>query len=146
MSEAATLARVSGLKPTAQRMAIIEALEGKDRPVTAQALHDELRGSGAPGLATVYRTLRALAASGTAETFEAEPGEVAYKLCEEMHHHHLICERCGQVETIPSCEVEDWAAAVAKRRGFRVTGHRADVYGLCASCRRQAGSVPATSR
>ena len=136
MSDAATLARGAGLKPTPQRVAIIEALEGKDRPVTAQDLHDEMRGSGAPGLATVYRTLRALAEAGTAETFEAEPGELAYKLCEVVHHHHLICERCGQVTTIPSCEVEGWASAVAKRRGFRVTGHRADVYGLCARCSR----------
>jgi Fur family ferric uptake transcriptional regulator len=137
VSGAATLALGAGLRPTPQRVAIIEALEGKERPVTAQDLHDELRGRGAPGLATVYRTLRALAKAGTAETFEAEPGEMAYKLCEVVHHHHLICERCGDVETIPSCEVEDWAATVAKRRGFRVTGHRADVYGLCARCRRQ---------
>lgn len=137
MTDAPTLARDAGLRPTPQRVAIIEALDGKDRAVTAQDLHDELRGRGAPGLATVYRTLRALAEAGTAETFEAEPGELAYKLCEVVHHHHLICESCGQVVTIPSCEVEDWAAAVAKRRGFRVTGHRADVYGLCANCRRR---------
>jgi Fur family ferric uptake transcriptional regulator len=139
MSEAAALASLSGLRPTPQRVAIIRALEGKDRPVTAQSLHDEIRGRGGPGLATVYRTLRALADAGTAETFAAGEGEVAYKLCEVAHHHHLICERCGQVVTIPSCEVEDWAAAVGRRRGFAVTGHRADVYGLCRSCRRRAG-------
>jgi Fur family transcriptional regulator, ferric uptake regulator len=137
MTEAATLARLSGLRPTPQRVAIIEALEGKDRPVTAQALHDQVREQGGPGLATVYRTLRALADTGTAETFDAGEGEVAYKLCQVEHHHHLICERCGQVTTIPSCEVEDWASAVGRRRGFAVTGHRADVYGLCRSCRRR---------
>lgn len=137
MTEAAALARLSGLRPTPQRVAIIEALEGKERPVTAQTLHDQVRGKGGPGLATVYRTLRALADTGTAETFDAGEGEVAYKLCQVEHHHHLICERCGQVTTIPSCEVEDWAAAVGRRRGFAVTGHRADVYGLCRSCRRR---------
>lgn len=137
MTEAAALARLSGLRPTPQRVAIIEALEGKNRPVTAQTLHDEVRGRGGPGLATVYRTLRALADTGTAETFDAGEGEVAYKLCQVEHHHHLICERCGQVTTIPSCEVEDWASAVGRRRGFAVTGHRADVYGLCRSCRRR---------
>jgi Fur family transcriptional regulator, ferric uptake regulator len=136
MSEAATLARLSGLRPTPQRVAIIGALEGKSRPVTAQALHEEIGGRGGPGLATVYRTLRALAATGTAETF-AEGDEVAYKLCAVDHHHHLICERCARVTTIPSCEVEDWASQVARRRGFAVTGHRADVYGVCASCRRR---------
>ncbi|HYZ10394.1 MAG TPA: Fur family transcriptional regulator [Actinomycetota bacterium] len=137
MTEAAALAAVSGLRATPQRVAIIRALEGKRRPVTAQTLHEEIRGRGGPGLATVYRTLRALADAGTAETFPAGEGEVAYKLCEVDHHHHLICERCGQVATIPSCEVEDWASAVGRRRGFAVTGHRADVYGLCASCRRR---------
>jgi Fur family ferric uptake transcriptional regulator len=136
MSEAAALARLSGLRPTPQRVAIIEALEGKDRPVTAQALHEEIGGGEGPGLATVYRTLRTLAQTGTAETFEAGD-ELAYKLCAVDHHHHLICERCGQVVTIPSCEVEDWASQVGRRRGFAVTSHRADVYGLCASCRRR---------
>jgi Fe2+ or Zn2+ uptake regulation protein len=38
--------------------------------------------------------------------------------------------------TIPSCEVEDWARVVARRRGFAVTGHRADIYGLCQTCRK----------
>jgi Fur family ferric uptake transcriptional regulator len=126
---------MAGLRPTPQRVAIIEALEGKDRPVTAQDLHEEVRA--ATGLATVYRTLRALADTGLAESFPANEGEQAYKLCEPAHHHHLICERCGQVQTIPSCEVEDWAAAVGRRRGFSVTGHRADVYGLCERCRRR---------
>jgi Fur family ferric uptake transcriptional regulator len=138
MTDAAALARLSGLRPTPQRVAILEALEGKDRPVTAQALHEEIGSRGGPGLATVYRTLRALAASGTAETFDAGD-ELAYKLCAVDHHHHLICERCGQVTTIPSCEVEGWASQVARRRGFAVTGHRADVYGVCASCRRREG-------
>jgi Fur family ferric uptake transcriptional regulator len=136
MIDAAALARVSGLRPTPQRMAIIAALDGKDRPVTAQDLHEEVRDPEGIGLATVYRTLRALADAGTAEAFSPEGGEVAYKLCEDAHHHHLICESCGQVTTIPSCEVEDWASAVGRRRGFRVTGHRADVYGICATCRR----------
>lgn len=140
MTEAVALARLSGLRPTPQRVAIIEALEGKERPVTAQALHGEVRGRAGPGLATVYRTLQALAESGTAETFTTDEGEAAYKLCQVDHHHHLICERCGQVAAIPSCEVEDWAASVARPRGFTVTGHRADVYGVCEACRRRGRS------
>jgi Fur family ferric uptake transcriptional regulator len=157
VTEAAALARLAGLRPTSQRVAIIKALEGRDRPVTAQVLHEEVRG---PGLATVYRTLRALADTGVAETFPAGEGEVAYRLCEVDHHHHLICERCGQVISVPSCEVGGWATAVGRRRGFRVTGHRADVYGICQSCRvggrarrsprnrgiERAAQPPATSR
>jgi Fur family ferric uptake transcriptional regulator len=136
VSDAAGMARIAGLRPTPQRVAIIETLKGRDRPVTAQDLHRKVRPS--TGLATVYRTLRALEETGLAEAFPAGEGEQAYKLCEPAHHHHLICERCGQVLTIPSCEVEDWAATVARRRGFSVTGHRADVYGLCDRCRHRS--------
>jgi len=141
MTEASTLARMAGLRPTQQRVAIIAALEGKDRPVTAQELHGEVRGPASPGLATVYRTLRALAESGVAQTFEAGEQEQAYKLCEPAHHHHLICERCGQVVEVPSCEVEGWAGTVARRRGFTVTGHRADVYGVCQTCRARTAAT-----
>jgi Fur family ferric uptake transcriptional regulator len=134
--EPATVVRKAGLRPTRQRVAIIDALGTKERPVTAQSLHREVdRRGGGPGLATVYRTLRALAESGMVETFEAGEGEISYKLCETVHHHHLICDRCGQMQTIPSCEVEGWASTVARRRGFAVTGHRADIYGVCDSCR-----------
>lgn len=135
MTQAAALARMAGLRPTPQRVAIIDALEGKDRPVTAQDLHGEIRTAAGPGLATVYRTLRALAEVGLAESFPVGEAEHAYKLCEPAHHHHLICDRCGHVVSIPSCEVQGWATDVGRRRGFTVTGHRADVYGLCRRCR-----------
>lgn len=133
MKEAAAVARMAGLRPTRQRTAIIAALGGKDRPVTAQTLHREVARRGGPGLATVYRTLRALAAAGVVEAFPAGE-EAAYRLCDPAHHHHLICERCGRVQTIPSCEVEEWAEAVGRRRGFAVRAHRADVYGTCERC------------
>ncbi len=123
------------LRPTRQRTAILRAMEKAGRPVTAQALHARLNrpGSG-PGLATIYRTLQALAQEGFARTFPAGEGELAYKLCDPGHHHHLICEGCGKVAEIPSCEVERWASAAARRRGFTVSSHQADIFGLCERC------------
>jgi Fur family ferric uptake transcriptional regulator len=137
----------AGLRPTRQRAAIIAAMGGRRRPVTAQDLHAVLARPGpaggakpadGPGLATVYRTLQALEQAGLVRTFPAGDGELAYKLCEPGHHHHLICERCGRVVEIPSCEVEEWAAQVAGRRGFEVSSHQADIYGVCERCQEGA--------
>lgn len=134
MNPRAALA-LAGLRPTRQRAAILRALERSTRPVTAQALHGRMqRRADGPGLATVYRTLQALAQAGLARTFPAGEGELAYKLCEPGHHHHLICEGCGLVVEIPSCEVEPWAARTARRRGFTVSSHQAEIFGRCASC------------
>jgi Fur family transcriptional regulator, ferric uptake regulator len=139
MTGEASLLEGAGLKRTRQRLAILRSVPGEGRPVTAQDLYARLRHSrGSPGLATVYRTLRSLAEAGVLRTFPAGEGEIAYRRCEPGHHHHLICDRCGRVLEIPSCEVEEWAAAVAARRGFTASRHQADIFGLCDSCRATA--------
>jgi Fur family ferric uptake transcriptional regulator len=126
----------AGLRATRQRTAIVRAMEREGRPVTAQSLHARLaKPRKGPGLATIYRTLQALAQAGFARTFPAGEGELSYKLCDPGHHHHLICERCGRVVEIPSCEIEGWASSAARRRGFSVSSHQADIFGLCADCR-----------
>ena len=95
------------------------------------------------GLATIYRTLGALTEAGVLRTFPGREGEVAYRLCEPGHHHHLICEECGRIVEIPSCEVEEWASGVAQRRGFTATRHQADIFGLCSDCQRPTSRKPA---
>ena len=127
--------RRAGLRVTRQRLAVLEALAGRGGVVTAQELHHELRGRRhAPGLATVYRTLAVLAQAGEVDTFPRD-GEQAFRLCGDEHHHHLVCTGCGSVDEVDAAEVEAWVVRVARRRGFRVTSHTADVYGLCRGCR-----------
>jgi Fur family ferric uptake transcriptional regulator len=136
---AATMLVEAGLRPTRQREAVIRAMERVGRPITAQALHARLnRPDRGPGLATIYRTLRALEQAGYARTFPASGGEASYKLCHPGHHHHLVCEGCGLVVEIPSCEIEGWATRVARRRGFTVSSHQADIFGLCEACASKA--------
>jgi Fur family transcriptional regulator, ferric uptake regulator len=128
----------AGLRPTRQRMTILRAVAREDRPVTAQDLYARMRREASwPGLATIYRTLNSLSDAGVLLRFPAREGEVAYRLCQPGHHHHLICERCGIIVEIPSCEVEEWAAGVASRRGFVASRHQADIFGQCASCAKE---------
>lgn len=126
--------REAGLRPTRQRLTVLDALRDRDGAITAQDLHAELRQAGDPvGLTTVYRTLASLAEAGFLDTF-ARDGEQAFRLCGDAHHHHLVCETCNKVEEITAEEVERWVSQVAKTRGFTVTGHRADIFGVCAEC------------
>ena len=130
--------REAGLRATRQRLTVLDALRGRDDAVTAQDLHMELRQAGSPiGLTTVYRTLTALADADLLDVFTRD-GEQAFRLCGTAHHHHLVCEMCGTVEEITAEEVERWVSEVAARRGYEVTGHRADVFGVCADCQRRA--------
>lgn len=127
--------RSAGLRVTRQRVAVLESLARREGLVTAQDLYQDLRGKrGAPGLATVYRTLGALAGAGEVDRFPLE-GELAFRLCRDEHHHHLVCDTCGSVQEVESEEVEEWVSRVTRRRGFAVRSHTADIFGLCRSCR-----------
>ncbi len=127
--------REAGLRATRQRLTVLAALRERPDAVTAQDLHQELRQAGEPiGLTTVYRTLTALAESGLLDVFTRD-GEQAFRLCGDGHHHHLVCETCNRIEEITAEEVERWVGQVAERRGYEVTGHRADIFGICADCR-----------
>ena len=130
-----TLLQAAGLRATSQRLVVLDALDGRHGAVSAQELHAELRSQGrSPGLATIYRTLQALAEAHAVDSFVRE-GELSYRLCGTKHHHHLVCESCGSVEEVGAEQVESWIKAVARRRGFSVTGHTVDVFGACRDCR-----------
>src|SRR4051812_15207380 len=116
---------------TEQREAIVEALRGSDRAVTAQELHGQLSGV---GLATVYRNLQRLADSGDADTLRRSNGELAFLLCEGGHHHHLECRSCGRVERVRDCRLDDWARKVAADHGFSQVEHHAELVGVCTHC------------
>jgi Fur family transcriptional regulator, ferric uptake regulator len=119
-------------RTTRQRSAVLAALRQAPEPLSAQDLHAGL--GRRVGLATVYRTLQGLVESGQVDVFRRDSGEALYRLCNPLHHHHLVCERCGRVEEIDACEVQPWAEQAARRRGFAITGHQADIFGLCPKC------------
>lgn len=121
---------------TAQRTALSTVLGKIDEFMTAQELYDRARAAGVRiGLATVYRTLADLVASGEIDTLRGPAGETLYRQCgESEHHHHLVCRMCGHTEEVTSARVERWAQSVGEQYGFSEVGHEVELTGVCASC------------
>lgn len=128
-----------GRRDTRQRRALREHLEGSDSFLSAQQLYDELRtGGDRVGLATVYRTLQAMAEAGEVDVLHHE-GETLYRKCGARHHHHLVCRNCGVAVEIDGPTVERWAAKTADQHGFTEIAHIVEIFGLCASCAESSG-------
>ena len=125
-----------GVRATRQRAAIANLLETVSEFRSAQELHDELRSRGEGiGLATVYRTLQAMAASGLLDTLRTKSGQSLYRHCsQEHHHHHLVCRRCGATLEIQGRDAEKWAADVAREAGFSDVSHTIEIFGVCSDC------------
>jgi Fur family ferric uptake transcriptional regulator len=131
-------ARLAGVhvRPTRQRLLVLEALAAEPHDATAQELHARLRERGERiGLATVYRTLSLLRERDVVDELSHQAGESCYRLCGPGHHHHLVCTRCHRVEELEECVIDEWVASVSTARGFSPTSHALEVSGVCADCR-----------
>jgi Fur family transcriptional regulator, ferric uptake regulator len=124
------------VRPTRQRLLVLETLAAEPHDVTAQELHARLRKRGERvGLATVYRTLSLLAQRHVIDELSHRAGESCYRLCGPGHHHHLVCTSCHRVEELEDCAIEEWLASASSARGFSPTSHTLEVSGVCAECR-----------
>ncbi|WJY98067.1 Fur family transcriptional regulator [Corynebacterium fournieri] len=125
-----------GPRMTRQRAAVVETLRGMDKFVSAKTIHEQLLDDGdSVGLTTVYRTLQSLAEVEAVDVLHSPDGETLYRDCfSGHHHHHLVCTECGRSEEIEGGPVEKWAELIAARYGYELSGHDAEVYGVCRPC------------
>lgn len=128
--EATTASSVQ--RNTRQRAAIRNVFLRNERPLTAQEVLDlaqeEVRGM---GLATVYRTLKTLVEERWISTVEI-PGEAPrYEISGKGHHHHFLCDSCGELYEIKAC-LNDFAHLTPQ--GFTLRSHEIFLYGTCSRC------------
>lgn len=132
--------RQQGLKSTAQRDDIARVFFASNRHISVEELYNEVkRVNSRIGYATVYRTMKLLTECGLAVERHFRDAEARYESqAEGRHHDHLICERCGQIVEFAEDRIEAMQAEVAERLGFRITGHKMELYGLCGGCQRKS--------
>lgn len=122
-----------GVRATAQRRAVTRAVGESTGGFTVAELHDRARRlEPGLGLATTYRTVELLRASGAVHPLLGE-GRSTYVRCRPDHHHHLVCTSCGGVEETELCAAPP-DAELQRRHGFRPAAHEVDIYGTCRRC------------
>lgn len=123
-------------RETRQKRAIASLLDRTDEFTSAQDLHARLREAGERiGLATVYSQLRALAGTGEIDSLRAESGETLYRRCgSPVHHHHLVCRRCGRTVELDAADLEALARRLGEEHGFSALEHVVEITGLCQEC------------
>ena len=127
--------RDTARRPTRQRAAVAAVLADVEDFRSAQELHALLREAGEKvGLATVYRTLQAMAADGSIDMLRTAEGEAVYRACSTGHHHHLVCRDCGKTVEVEGPAVERWADRISEEHGFSDVQHTLEIFGTCAAC------------
>ena len=117
---------------TGPREQIVQAIAEKPGSFAPEALVEELKAKGI-GRATVYRALELLERLGMLSRMHLGAWH-GYTVCDDSHHHHLVCSSCNTVVPVDATTIEADIHKLAEQLGFRVDTHTLEFAGRCADC------------
>jgi Fur family transcriptional regulator, ferric uptake regulator len=120
-----------GMRMTGQRRTIARVLsEAEDHPDVEEVYRRASARDPRISLSTVYRTVRLLESAGILERHEFGDGRARYEPAGHSHHDHLINVKTGEVIEFSNEQIEKLQEAVARELGFKLIGHRLELFGL----------------
>jgi Fur family ferric uptake transcriptional regulator len=120
-----------GLKMTDQRRVIARVLsDAQDHPDVEQVYRRATAIDPRISISTVYRTVKLFEEASILDRHDFRDGRARYEEVPEHHHDHLIDVQSGHVIEFNNEEIEKLQHAVAEKLGYRLIGHRLELYGV----------------
>jgi Fur family transcriptional regulator, ferric uptake regulator len=127
-----------GYRVSAPRAAVVSALDELGCSVTAQEISDRLRERGeGVGVASIYRALQLLDDMRLVRRVDVGEPVARYEPIHPggQHHHHLVCDTCGETKAFEDPELERVIERLCGRVEYSVGTHDVTLRGKCPSCR-----------
>jgi len=134
--------RSAGLRVTAPRVAVLEALDGMPHASADVVYAKVALALPATSLQAVYGVLAALAGAGLVRRIEPAGSAALYELRTGDNHHHVVCTVCGDVADVDCVVGHAPCLTPSNDAGFTVQTAEVTFWGLCASCRDADDDAP----
>ncbi|MEO1198331.1 MAG: Fur family transcriptional regulator [Pseudomonadota bacterium] len=119
------------MRMTDQRRVIARVLsEAIDHPDVEELHRRATKIDNRISVSTVYRTLKLFEDAGIIERLDFGDGRARFEQTPDEHHDHLIDMRTGTVIEFHDDEIEQLQERIARRHGYRLVGHRLELYGV----------------
>ena len=120
---------------TPQRLAILNTLALSDGHPSAEHIYDQIKEEfPTTSLATVYKTIATLKEMNEVLELGFADDSNRYDGSKPYPHTHLVCVKCRDIIDPEMEDLEILPRQIAQRAGFRLVGHRFDIYGICPRC------------
>lgn len=120
-----------GMKMTDQRRVIARVLsDSTDHPDVEEVYRRASASDPKISIATVYRTVRLFEEAAILERHDFGDGRARYEEVPDEHHDHLIDMQSNRVIEFHSDEIEALQQEIAHRHGYKLVGHRLELYGV----------------
>ncbi|WP_239075298.1 Fur family transcriptional regulator [Planosporangium flavigriseum] len=136
----ADILRARGLRLTAQRQLVLEAVYALGHATPDQVHEAVARRAAGVNITTVYRTLELLEDLGLVTHTHLSHGAPTYHAVGEEQHVHLVCRGCGGVDEVSPSVLDGLVADLRGSRGFRVDVGHVALFGICRQCADQPAS------
>ena len=130
--------RARGLRLTAQRQLVLEAVYALGHATPDQVHAEVAKTAAGVNITTVYRTLELLEELGLVTHTHLSHGAPTYHAVGEEQHAHLVCRACGDIQEMPRELLEPVAPRLAADRGFVIDVGHVALFGVCAGCKERA--------
>jgi Fur family ferric uptake transcriptional regulator len=126
--------RRGGYRITPQRQLVLEAVERLRHGTPEEILAEVQRTASGVNLSTIYRNLEVLEEVNLVNHAHIGHGAPTYHAVDDHVHIHLVCDRCGKVESIDASIAEGFLDEVRTSTGFVTDISHVALHGLCADC------------
>lgn len=125
-----------GFRITPQRTMILEAVENADDHISAEEIYTIVCAKFSNvNISTVYRTLELLRGLELVTETDLGDGRVRYHSIKKAHHHHLVCQKCGEIIDMEESIFTPLRNSLFKEYGFEADIHHLAIFGTCSKCR-----------
>ncbi|HMK69054.1 MAG TPA: Fur family transcriptional regulator [Stellaceae bacterium] len=129
-----------GLKMTEQRRIIARVLSDSADHPDVEAVHRRATEIDPRiSIATVYRTVRLFEEANILARHDFGDGRARYEEMPSDHHDHLIDLQTGRVIEFTNEAIEGLQRQVAEKLGYRLVGHRLELYAVPLDSKRESG-------
>jgi Fur family ferric uptake transcriptional regulator len=129
----------AGYRRGGARRTVIELLARQECALSVVEIEDLLRSAGRQaGRASIYRVLEELEELGLVTRLDLGTGTARFEAADpagDRHHHHLLCDDCGDLVPFSDAELERVIGRVSRRLPYAVSGHDVTLHGSCDTCR-----------
>lgn len=138
--ELAEVLRARGLRLTAPRQMVLEAVYSLGHATPDQIHAAVAKRAAGVNITTVYRTLELLEELGLVTHAHLSHGAPTFHPVGEHQHAHLVCQGCGTVDEMPSPALAGLVSQLQETRGFLLDIGHVALFGRCAACTGKAES------
>ena len=129
------LMRERGLRVSAARRLVLEALLAADGPMSAEQIAHGIGGRvPSSDIASVYRNLQAFDDIGLVRHVHLGHGPGLHALAVTGEQEYLTCERCADYRAVAPEELDEVRELLERQFGYQASFTHFPIVGLCPSC------------